>query len=260
MNNRKIGVFDSGVGGLTVLQQLKDRLPNETFIYIGDNLHSPYGEKTIEQLRTYTANIIEYFVKQDVKMVILACNTTSCTVLSYLREKFPQLPMIGVIDATVSMVKQGHCQKIAIMATQATIHSQAYQKQIGFDKTIGIACPKLVPYIENGASRETIREELHSLLDVVMQSCDGVVLGCTHYPIIASDIHDLYPQVTLYSSSDAVVDEVCQYLKANRMEANHPIDEQMIYTTGDLEAFKKSSNTFFKNHDFKLSVLNLKVA
>lgn len=260
MNNQSIGVFDSGIGGLTVLKKLHEALPNEHYIYIGDNLHSPYGEKTVEQLKTYATKIVEYFEKQDVKMIVLACNTTSCTVLPYLKEKFPNIPMVGVIDATVSMVKASNPNKVAIMATKATIESRAYQTKIGENQSIGIACPKLVPLIENGASQQEIRAELHHLLDEVTKNCDGIVLGCTHYPIISSEIASLYPNQKLFSSSEAVVKEVANLLREKDMASSRCHSKSVVYTTGDLDVFSKSSQTFFDSKDFILKKLILKVA
>lgn len=260
MNNKSIGVFDSGVGGLTVLEKLHEALPNEHFIYIGDNIHSPYGEKTAEQLYHYASEIIDYFISCEVKLIVLACNTTSCTILERLKTKYSFLPMVGVIDATVAMVKANHPQKVAIMATKATIASRAYQEKIGLSQSLGIACPNLVPMIENGTTKQALIAELHQLLDGRLEGCEGIVLGCTHYPIIASEIHQLYPQVPLYSSSVAVVHEVQAYLKQHHLEAYHQNKTNLIYTTGDLEAFRKSASHFFSGQNYIFKKLDLKVA
>ena len=250
MSNKKIGVFDSGVGGLTVLKGLHEQLPNETFIYIGDNKHSPYGEKTYEQLLEYTTKIVEYFIKEDVKMIVLACNTTSCTVLDELRKRYPQVPILGVTEATCQWINQDQPKQVLVMATNATIQSQAYQKRIGLDKTIGVACPQLVPLIENAACKEEIDEELKRLLTKPIQNCDSVVLGCTHYPIVASNISELFPHVKLYSSSDAIVEEVNRYLDNNHLYNTTNV-KSMVYTTGNLQKFIESASAFFdfKNYD-----------
>lgn len=257
MNNKKIGVFDSGVGGLTVLSKLHGLLPEESFIYIGDNLHSPYGEKSVEALWSYATQIIRYFQQQDVKMVVLACNTTSCTLLSKLQTYFAPLPIIGVIDATVKMVKANPFKKVAVMATRATIENGAYQKSLGENCTIGIACPRLVPMIEQGAEKTAILSELHQRLDQVALECDGVILGCTHYPIVADQIHALYPHLHIYSSSDAVGLEVETYLQDHALLTDKQEARSVIYTTGDLEQFKRSSENFFDYHDFDLAHLEL---
>lgn len=259
MNNCKIGVFDSGVGGLTVLKNLRESLPNESFIYVGDNLHSPYGEKTTAQLLTYTSDIISFFIQQNCKLVVLACNTTSCTVLDLLKEKYPQLPMLGVIDATVEMVHQDNPRFVAVMATQATIQSNAYQTKLGRHQSIGIACPHLVPLIENGADKTAIIQEVRGYLNEVKEPFDGIVLGCTHYPIIAETIQKLYPDAKLYSSSVAVVKQVENYLKQNQLEATHKKEKDMIYTTGNLEKFIESSSSFFDYQKDEVAKLTLKV-
>lgn len=259
MDNRQIGVFDSGVGGLTVLQHLHQALPEESFIYVGDNAHSPYGEKSVKQLLTYTTDIVRFFAKQDVKLIVLACNTTSCTVLEQLRIAFPDIPMIGVIDATCNLVLESESQRPIIMATQATIQSNAYQSRLSDKNAIGLACPPLVPMIENGYQKEVMKATLHQLLDEPIKKADSIVLGCTHYPIIADEIKELYPQVTLFSSSLAVVKEVKTYLFENNLNASSQTKPSLVYTTGDLTAFKKSSQRFFDDRDFHILSLNLKV-
>lgn len=258
MNNLKIGVFDSGVGGLTVLKGLQEALPNETFIYIGDNLHSPYGEKTHEQLLTYTKEIVEFFIKENVKMIVLACNTTSCTVLEDLRRLYPQVPMLGVTEATCAMVKQHNYHKVLIMATKATIESQAYQQRLGFHHSYGLACPQLVPLIEQGASQETIINALSDLLKEPMEICDSIVLGCTHYPILSSQIQSLYPNAILYSSSDAIIGDVKEYLEKNNAFASEK-GKSMVYTTGDLNQFIQSANAFFDFRYYDVQRLELEV-
>lgn len=258
MNNKKIGVFDSGVGGLTVLKGLQEALPEETFIYIGDNLHSPYGEKTHDQLLAYTTDIVQYFLKQEVKMIVLACNTTSCVVLEELRQLFDQVPMLGVTEATCEMVKKENFQKALIMATKATIESGAYQQRIGLDKTLGLACPSLVPLIENGADNQEIEVALHTLLDEPMAVCDSVVLGCTHYPIIAPQIKTLYPHIKMFSSSDAIIDEVKKYLHSHDAYALSK-GKSVVYTTGDLEKFIKSAQSFFEFRYYDVQRLELEV-
>lgn len=260
MDNRQIGVFDSGVGGLTVLQYLHQALPEESFIYVGDNAHSPYGEKKADQLLTYTIDIVNFFIQKDVKLIVLACNTTSCTVLEQLRTRFTEVPMIGVIDATCKTVLESNCQNVVIMATQATIQSHAYQQRLSERNAIGLACPPLVPMIENGYQPEAMKTTLHQLLDKPTKEADSIVLGCTHYPIIAGEIQELYPQLKLFSSSQAVVKEVTSYLNRNKLNAKDQDTPSLVYTTGDLTAFKRSSQQFFDDHDFNILSLDLKVA
>ena len=258
MNDLKIGVFDSGVGGLTVLKGLQEALPNETFIYIGDNLHSPYGQKTHAQLLEYTTEIVRYFISQKVKMIVLACNTTSCVVLDDLRKLFPDMPMLGVTDSTCELVKKDDFTKVCVMATQATIQSQAYQNKIGLDATVGLPCPNLVPLIEEGASKEAVISELHQLLDEPMKECDGIVLGCTHYPIIRDDIATLYPKAKIYSSSEAVVKDVENFLKENQLMADKK-GKSIVYTTGDLLKFVESANAFFDFKCYDVEMLEIEV-
>lgn len=258
MNNAKIGVFDSGVGGLTVLKELQEALPNESFIYIGDNKHSPYGEKTYEQLLSYAREIVEYFIKKNVKMIVLACNTTSCTVLEQLQKEFSSIPIFGVTDATCQMVKRHNPKKVLVMATNATIQSQAYQKRIGESCTIGLPCPNLVPLIENGANIETLENELKTLIQPYANDCDSIVLGCTHYPIVASNISQLFPFMKLYSSSDAVVEEVKNYLVEYDCQSERS-EKSLVYTTGNLQKFIESACSFFDFKNYDVQALDLEV-
>ena len=189
---RAIGVFDSGVGGLTVLNSIKSLLPNENIIYIGDNYHCPYGDKTPAQLFKYASGIVEYFIKQNVKLIVLACNTTSSTVLERLQMTYPEVMIIGVIDATVNDFINRKVANTLIIATVATIKSNKYPetiKQIDSKiETFSLATPKLVPLVESGKYKEGIYDILHEYLDEYKERIQSIILGCTHYPLIQNEI------------------------------------------------------------------------
>lgn len=254
MKNNPIGVFDSGVGGLTVLKELANKMPNETYIYIGDNCHSPYGEKSREELLIYTTDILNYFQSIGISLVVMACNTTSSLVLDELRLLFPQMTIIGVIDATVKQVQQSLAKRILVMATSATIKSGVYQQKIG-QTCFGLACPQLVPLIEGAASEKEINIALKELLHPYIGKIDGIVLGCTHYPIVAKEIRAICPEATLVSSSGAVANAVYEYcLKENKI-ALTKTDRSKIYTTGSLESFVLSSRSFFDYRGYDVQYL-----
>lgn len=239
MNNQKIAVFDSGIGGLTVLEKLQIALPNESFIFVGDNAHSPYGEKTKAQLWEYSTKIIDFFITQGVKLIVLACNTTSCSVLPDLKRRYA-LPMIGVVDATIKNYMRHPLPNVCVIATPMTIAQATYQNQI--PNCLGIATPKLVPLIE---SKQPVEMALKDYLDEVMEDYHGLILGCTHYPIIQDEIKKLYPNIQLYSSSDAVCEEVVDYLWSHQLQSDRKVFEDRIYTTGDVTAFYEASKDFF---------------
>ena len=160
--NNPIGIFDSGVGGLTVLDYMRQQFPHENMIYIGDNAHCPYGDKTKSQLLEYTRQICDYFAKQHVKMIVLACNTTSANVLDELQKLYPHIPIVGVIHSTVHEFLARHHQRVLVIATSATIQSHKYRQmllQYNPELTVyELATPRLVPVIESGEYKYGIQE------------------------------------------------------------------------------------------------------
>ena len=226
----KIGIFDSGVGGLTVLKSIYDKYPNNEYVYIGDNKNSPYGDKSKEELFNYASRIIDYFISLDIKLIVIACNTICSNVLSELKEKYNNITLIGVIDSTVNSFIKKNKKKVLVMATTKTIMSNIYEKKIkGVDKNIevySLKTPLLVPLIESGKSvKKVLDEYLKSYKDI-----DSIILGCTHYKIIEKEIDK---DVTIVNSSDGVVEELSNYLKK---ETSSSIK---IYTTGNVYEFNK---------------------
>lgn len=257
---RPIGVFDSGVGGLTVIKTLKNILKKEDIIYIGDNYNCPYGNKTVAQLYGYASKIVEYFISQNVKLIVLACNTTSANVLDQLQENYPDVKIIGVIDATVSdFISQGFTSTL-IIATEATIKSHKYSdeilKQNQNIKIFAKATPALVPLVESGIYKNGIFDTLHEYLDEYKGKVESIILGCTHYPILTGQIETVMPSVKCISSSHAICYEVEKYLKENNL-LNTSGGKVEINTTGDVEEFVFSSQGFFDYGDIEVKYLNL---
>lgn len=246
---RAIGLFDSGVGGLTVLNSVQALLPNENIIYVGDNLHCPYGNKTKEELFIYASGIIDYFISRDVKMIVLACNTTSANVLERLQGKYPQMPIIGVIHATIQDFLSRKVDNTLIIATKATIDSNKYRDTIhSLNESIttySLATPKLVPLVESGEYKEGIYEVLHEYLDVYKGTIQSIILGCTHYPILKEQIKRVLPNIEYISSSEAIGKEIYTHLKNHQLLNTDKQPTIEIYTTGDVNEFKFSSSGFF---------------
>lgn len=260
--NKPIGLFDSGVGGLTVLHSLMKELPDEDIIYIGDNIHCPYGDKTKEQLLSYTTQICDYFVSQDVKMIVLACNTTSANVLSQLQDLYPQIPIVGVIHSTVHDFLTHQKKHVLIIATHATITSHKYQETINhYDKSIQVyelETPMLVPLIESGKYKQGIEDVLRDYLLPYQDLVDSLILGCTHYPIVLNQIQKVFPNKDYISSSDSVSQEVSSYLKVHHLYNTKTSDRNIrIYTTGDVDEFYHSSQGFFDYQDMQVKHLKL---
>lgn len=258
---RAIGLFDSGVGGLTVLNTIQALLPNENIIYVGDNKNCPYGNKTKEQLFQYASRIIEYFISCDVKLVVLACNTTSANVLEELQLNYPNIKLIGVIDATCKDAIEKQVQKPLVIATQATISSNKYAillKELDNQVDVqSLATPLLVPLVESGMYKEGIYETLHSYLDVYSKEIDGIILGCTHYPILKQQIKVVLPNITIVSSSEAIGKQIHHYLTTHQMLNTDSRKYVSIYTTGDTEEFVYSSSGFFDYTGLQVKYLNL---
>ncbi|WP_456341989.1 glutamate racemase [Thermovibrio sp.] len=222
MADRAIGIFDSGVGGLTVLKAIRDLLPGENLIYFGDTARVPYGTKSQRTIIRYSIQNARLLESYRIKMLVVACNTSSAHALEILREEFP-FPVIGVVKPgaklAVSATKGG---KVGVIGTEATVKSHAYRKEIislnPFCEVYEKACPLLVPLIEEGwlddpITKEVVRRYLEPL---VGEGIDTLVLGCTHYPLIKGVIGELYPHLNLIDSADAVAKEVERNLPTKR--------------------------------------------
>lgn len=197
MDNRSIGVFDSGLGGLTVLKEINKYLPNENIIYFGDTARVPYGSRSKETIIEYTFQAINFLASQDVKAIVIACNTASARALSEARNKY-NIPIMGVIEAGAKTAVYSTRNKVVgVIGTAATIGSKAYNKAIKSKdnsiRVIGKACPLFVPLVEEGWSNKDISATAaHMYLDsLVDKGIDSLVLGCTHYPILKRTIGDV---------------------------------------------------------------------
>lgn len=257
MNHNSIGLFDSGIGGLTVLDNLRKKLPNEHYVYIGDNLHCPYGDKTKEQLFQYACLITDYFISRNIQLIVLACNTVSANVLGMLQQQYPDITFIGVIDATVSLVSQSEFNSCLVIATNATIQSHQYQAKLQeyFKDVYAVATPDLVGFVENRSEDSVIIDYLEkSLKD--FYDIPVIVLGCTHYPILSNHIQTVLKRSILISSSEAIVGVVESYLKKHSLISSTKGAIE-IYTTGDVESFVCSSKSFFDYQDDEVIFIKL---
>jgi len=233
----RIGIFDSGVGGLTVLKEMKNRFPNNEYIYVGDNKNCPYGNKTKEELYTYATRIINYFILRKVETIIVACNTISSTILDDLKEEYNSVNIIGVIDATIKEFIKTGSKEVLVMATTAAIESGMYERKIKeYDssiKVINLKAPLLVPAIEKNEGVEEIVKHYFK----PYKNIDSIILGCTHYPLCIDYIKK-YTDAFIISSSMAVVNTIkCITGEKSSTE---------IYTTGDVYLFNKICNFIMK--------------
>ena len=177
----RIGVFDSGLGGINVLKTLIRKYPNNEYIYLGDNLNLPYGDKSKEEIIELSSKCVSFLMEFNVDMIIIACGTISVNSLGYLKSKY-DIPIYGIVDPVIDYLNSANYTNIGVIATKATIDSHIFKNNI--DKNvIEIATPKLVPMIENNDFTD-IDKVLHEYLDEYKDKIDILVLGCTHYPTL----------------------------------------------------------------------------
>lgn len=224
MDNRPIGVFDSGVGGLTVLRELRKLLPHENLIYFGDTARVPYGTKSKRTITTFASQIVEFLLKKNVKLIVAACNTVSSNSMMHLKKKYP-IPITGVLEPGVDLAgKMTQNNRIGIIGTQSTINSNKYKtlllkknKQL---KVYQKACPLFVPLVEEGLTNNTIVDLTikNYLNDIKAKDIDTLILGCTHYPLLIKPLQNYFRTRTkLINSGYAVSIKVDDLLKKNNL-------------------------------------------
>ena len=251
MNKKAIGVFDSGFGGLTVLKAINEALPGEDLIYFGDNGRAPYGTKSKDTILEYTHQDINFLLKQDVKMIVIACNTVGANSYDTVKKEY-DIPIIEVIGpGAKAAVKATKSNRIGIIATPATISSGAYEKAI---KEIlpeaecsKKACPMFVPLVEEGWWDNEITEAVARkyLEDVKKDKVDTLVLGCTHYPFLTGVIGRVMGEdVTLINSASVVAEEVSERVKELGLANDGNKGSIKYYTSDSAEKFTALASGF----------------
>lgn len=255
MDNRPIGVMDSGVGGLTVLKEIIKSLPNESYIFIGDQANLPYGQKRPELVRQLTERIANYLVAQNVKLFVIACNTATAAALDYLRQRLP-IPVIGVIQpGAESAARQSKTHRVGVIATNGTVQSGDYQriiKQSLTDATVySLGCPDFVTMVEHGdaGKAETQKRVTQQLAYFSDKSIDSLVLGCTHFPVLQREIQRALPKgVRLIdpgiSTAQHIVDYLSQHDQLREAEAGKPV--RQFFTTGEPAEFARVADQLLK--------------
>ena len=247
-----IGIFDSGVGGLTVASAISDLLPHENIVYFGDTLHLPYGEKSAESIQRYSREIVDFLVSKSAKMIVIACNSASAvaneTILKHLNDS---LPVINVIDPMVDFVKSEFKGKsVGVIGTKATISSGVYEKRLeDFVQIYSKATPLLAPMIEEGFIHDQVSSKVIEsyLSDRFFRNIDALILGCTHYPLIHNDFEAHYVGRTdVLDSSEIVAHKVKKDL-AEFGIANRHNDKptKTFYISDSTPSFKNMANAFF---------------
>jgi len=257
MKNLPIGIFDSGIGGLTVAKALNDSLPNESLIYFGDTAHLPYGDKSPDLLKKYVLNIVNFLLNCKVKAMVIACNTASAVAYEYLKGLFPNLLLFEVIQpAVLEAIANTKNQRIGVIGTRTTILSHVYLKKI-LDQlptafVIEKATPLLVPMIEEGWIEDKLSKEIIEayLSDTGFNHIDTLILGCTHYPLIRKEVELYFQQnaihfVQVIDSSIALAKQVRDFLSSQNLLNDNPNPNFQFFVSDLTDSFQNTANLFF---------------
>jgi len=250
--NFPIGVFDSGVGGLSVLRAIRNLLPGTPVLYLADQYHVPYGTRTLEEVRQFSKAVTEFLLLQGVKLIVVACNTASVAALKYLREAFPAVPFVGMEPAVKPAAEQTHSNVVGVLATYATFQGEMYNAVVDrFAQGVTILqdhCPGLVSEIEKGnlsgiETEKILREALEPML---AQGVDTVVMGCTHYPFVIPLIQKITgPAIKVIDPAPAIARQVQRLLNTHEWLPNNGDRATVTFiTTGKAQEFKKMLPSF----------------
>jgi glutamate racemase len=252
VSDAPIGIFDSGVGGLTVARAILDQLPNESTLYIGDTARGPYGPRSLAEVREFALETMDFLVEQGVKAIVIACNTASAAMLRDARERY-SIPVIEVIQPAVRRaVAATRTGNIGVIGTRATIDSKAYVDAFAAAPQLqitSIACPLFVEYVERGetSGAEITKVAREYLAPVMDAKVDTLVLGCTHYPLLTGVISYVMGEgVTLVSSAEETAKDLYRTLVENgllRSQSSTPATHRFL-ATGDAKAFETLARRF----------------
>ena len=252
MDNRPIGIFDSGVGGITVLKEIQKELPNEDYIYLGDTENFPYGEKSQDEIVKLAIKNVEYLIKKDVKIIVIACGTATSQAIESLHLKF-DIPIVGIIEPTIQYVKKQKYKEIGVIATEGTIRNGAWEKKLKENipniNVISRVCPMLATIAEEGRTtgeegRNAIREYMKPFKE---KRIDKIILGCTHFPIYEQVIRkELGYDVELINTGRTVSNYLKKYLNEKNLMANKEIGKIETYLTKEEKEFSNIMQNILK--------------
>ena len=263
MDNRPIGIFDSGLGGLTVVKALRELLPNESIVYFGDTARLPYGVKSKGLVKQFSKEIIKFLLEKNSKAIIIACNTATALALKSLKNEFKNVPIIGVIEpGSEKAIFETITKKIGVIGTISTISSKAYEKAIqkkdSSAEIISKACPLFVPFVEEGLIYgPAINEIAKHYLSSFNNKVDTLILGCTHYPILKQIIFDNIENINLIDSASSVAEAAYKVLLDHNLlsiEKNMGVLE--CYVTDLPMRFEELGNIFFGSDITNVQLVN----
>lgn len=255
LNKRPIGIFDSGIGGLTVAQAIVHMLPHERLIYFGDTAHLPYGDKSTAAIQAYAVKICDLLLRQRCKVILIACNSASAAAYELVKEYVgSKARVLNVIDPVVDYIGKTYAGKtIGLIGTKQTVNSNVYRKKIdALDLNITLrshATPLLAAMIEEGFFNDSISESvIHAYLSAPeLHDIEALILGCTHYPLIKKQIENYYQgKVDVLDTSQIVAQQVKTFLETNGLASDELIDDHTFYVSDFTRSFEESTRIFFK--------------
>ena len=244
--DKPIGVFDSGVGGLSILASVKKLLPKESFVYLADQKNNPYGGRSVDEIKELSSKVIDFLIDRKVKLVIVACNTVSVNAIDYLRSKF-NIPIIAVVPVVKTISEKTKTGEVLVLSTPATAKSQYLKDLINKfsngKKVHVVGTSKLEHLVEKGMiSGSKVKSAIEESLSILKNSnIDSIALGCTHYPFLIKEIQKIVgPKVKIYDSGGAIARRTEAVLE-NENLLSEKSKGDVFYTTGDIEEFKRVS-------------------
>jgi glutamate racemase len=246
----EIGIFDSGVGGLSVLRAVRATLPQANLVYLADQAHVPYGSRSLQEVRSFAEEITRFLITAGARLIVVACNTASAAALHYLRDTFPSIPFVGMEPAVKPAAEHSRTGKVGVLATPATFQGALYASVVErFANGVTLlqhTCPGLVGQIEAGKLNDAQTRQIleAALLPMLAEGIDTVVLGCTHYPFVIPLIREITgPDVRVIDPAPAVARQVKRVYGAFEQDSlAHPIQDKpgivQYATTGNADAFR----------------------
>lgn len=241
---KNIGIFDSGIGGVTVLKEIIKILPYENYIYYSDSKNNPYGDKTAEEILNICDKIVQYLLEKNCKAIVIACNTASANAASFLRKKYPEIPIIAIEPAYKMVYDFAYDKSTLIMATKGTIESEKFNllyNKYDNHKTYILPCVGLAEIIENGDKKE-IHKYLKESISIYKEKVENVVLGCTHYPLIQNEIKNIIGDVKFFNGAERLAIHLKNVLEDNSILEYNKGEIQFI----DSQNLKEKENRFFQ--------------
>lgn len=251
-DNRPIGVFDSGVGGLTVAKEIKRLLPHESIIYFGDTKHLPYGDKSQEAIAKFSKKITRFLIKENCKAIVVACNSATSNAIDEIKSVAKNTLVVDVISPVTKKVAYEIHEKIGVIATKATVNSHAYKRSIHrlnrHLKVVEIPTPLMVPIIEEGfCNTQVSRYAMESYLsNKKLEGIDAIILGCTHYPLIEKEVQQIFQgKVNVVNSPLIVVNQLIHEMDSKNLLSESKTPEYHFYLSDYTANFERLAKQFF---------------